>query len=172
MKKGGGHAKGSAAERKVAVMLSIWWYGKKGYLWRRPGSEVRKYEKNPHSGDIVPTLASHGQYPKWMFHVEVKSWKRGKLKIYHILDKTHQSPVLRIWKKAERKKRKDLKSMLVLRENAHDWLVFMSRSTFDFYFGNTATTSLIFADLGPFISFHDVIGIPWKTMAKLRYGEA
>ena len=120
MKKGGGHGKGTAAERKVAVMLSKWWFGKKGYLWRRPGNEVRRYEKDPHSGDIVPTLASlrisgedREQLITWPFHVEVKSWGKGKLKLWNLLDKQDKAPIIKIWNKAMRKKRKDLKVMLV-----------------------------------------------------------
>ncbi|KKK87678.1 hypothetical protein LCGC14_2750840 [marine sediment metagenome] len=129
MKKGGGKGKGTMAERKVAVMLSEWWFGGKGYLWRKPGNEVRNYERFPHSGDIVPTLATGFTDEKWQwpFHVEVKSWGKGKLKLWNLLDKPDKAPIIRIWNKATRKKRKDLKVMLVLRENAHDWLVFMTR---------------------------------------------
>ncbi len=167
MRPGGGHAKGSAAEREVAVMLSKWWYGDKGYLWRRPGSEVRRYEKNPHSGDIVPTAEGIMQHNvegyRWPFHVEVKSWKRGKLKIYNILDKPTMSPVHRIWRKAERKKRKDLKTMLVLRENTHDWLVFMYRDVWQLYFGVDAASPLI--AFGPAGS---IVGMLWKTVSKFR----
>lgn len=167
MKKGGGHAKGTAAERKVAVMLSKWWYGQKGYLWRRPGNEVRRYEKNPHSGDIVPTAEGTMQHNveghRWPFHVEVKSWGKGKLKVYHLLDKQSMAPIIKIWNKASIKKRKDLKVMLVLRENAHDWLVFMNRDTWQFYFGVNAVS--------PFIAFGltgSVVGMPWKIVSKLR----
>ena len=151
-------------------MLSVWWYGEKGYLWRRPGSEVRNYEKNAHSGDIVPTLAAlivsgerRKQLIAWPFHVEVKSWGAGKLKLYHLLDKQSMAPIIKIWNKATRKKRKDLKVMLVLRENAHDWLIFMTGETMSDYFGED--------DLSPHITFGlmgSVVGMPWGVISKLR----
>ncbi len=167
MKKGGGHGKGTAAERKVAVMLSKWWYGQKGFLWRRPGNEVRRYEKNPHSGDIVPTAAGIMQHNveghQWPFHVEVKSWGKGKLKLWNLLDKQDRAPIIKIWNKATRKKRKDLKVMLVLRENAHDWLVFMHKDTWQFYFGiNAASPFIVFGLMG------SIVGMPWGTVSKLR----
>ena len=169
MKKGGGHGKGTAAERKVAVMLSAWWFGGKGYLWRKPGNEVRNYERFPHSGDIVPTHTY--RYPKkdiakqmqWPFHAEVKSWGKGKLKLWHLLDKQSQAPIIRVWDKAVRKRRKDLDVMLVLRENHHDWLIFMTRKTWRRYFGvDTASPSICFSSNG-----RSIVGMPWKVVARL-----
>jgi hypothetical protein len=115
VRKGGGHAKGSSFERKMARELSSWWYGRDDCLWRRPGNEVRSNRPSLHTGDIVPdrdVVLSK----EWPYHVELKCWAKKRLKLDMLLW-PDRSPIRKIWKKAIEERRKDLIPMLILKAN-------------------------------------------------------
>ena len=124
MRPGGGHAKGSAFERKIARLLSKAYYGKEGYLWRRPGSEQRSGQPNLHTGDVVP-LGNMVLPKPWTFHVECKAYKRDALRIYNLITDTRRSPIDKFFTKAFRTKRPDLMIVLVVKENKRNPMVFM-----------------------------------------------
>lgn len=117
MRAGGGHAKGSAFERKMARDISKWWYGNEGYLWRRPGPGTRffKKDKHRHSGDIVPSVDRRlpREFP---LHIELKCYAKKRLKLDMLLW-PKRNPIQKIWNKTVDECRKDLFPMLLLKAN-------------------------------------------------------
>jgi len=128
MKPGGGAKKGSAFERKMAGVLSKWWYGETGYLWRRPGPGTRffKKDKHRHSGDIVPSVDRRA--PKeFPFHAELKCFSKARLKLDMLLW-PDRNPIKKIWTKALEERRAGLMPMLILKANNTPIICVMRRT--------------------------------------------
>jgi hypothetical protein len=160
MKPGGGSAKGSAFERKMANELSIWYYGKAGYLWRRPGNEVRKHI-SVHTGDIVPVNDTPLPYP-WPFHVELKHYRRGGLDLYDLMERGSSSALGKIWSKAVLTRRKDLIPMVIFKENRRSLFCMIG------YTGIYAYTAKIYPEL--YFPALKISVAEWKYIRKSDIG--
>lgn len=123
MRLGGGSRKGSSFERKMARELSQWWYGRPDLLWRRSGNEVRVKQPTLHTGDVVP-LGNEPLPYLWIFHVQLKHWKAGAFNWHTMLSDYYKSRVRAIWVEALKARRKDLVSLLIVKENNRPLLCF------------------------------------------------
>lgn len=170
MRPGGSHAKGFGHERQMARELSLWWYGEEGYLWRRSGNEARKYEKDAHTGDIVPT-GSNPDPKGWIFHCELKFWKRGAFKLFNLIVDPDTCPVPKIWAKLmnDKKARPDLIPLLIIKENRQkDMICFFRLNDLDQVRQGNSAVHYDYCEQVRMVTVDGevIVGIPWQVFKR------
>jgi hypothetical protein len=100
MKAGGGHAKGSSFERKIAGLLDIWWKVLPKTFWRSEGSGAQQQP-----GDIVPRIKPGQSQPRFPFVIECKHYKTANPLSFFLVSKKRRGILIKWWEQSVREQK-------------------------------------------------------------------
>jgi hypothetical protein len=123
MRKGASKSKGNFHERKIAKMLSNWYYGEPNALIRTPSSgavATFRLDKEMPCGDIMQVKYYEIPFP---FSVESKHYKTADL--IELLNGNKSSILIKSWKQAKNECGENKKPLLVFTANYKPTLVFV-----------------------------------------------
>jgi hypothetical protein len=125
MRRGGAKVKGNAHERKIAKLLSIWYYGDENALIRAPSSgsvATFRMDKGMPCGDIMQVKFPESPFP---FSCESKNYKCADL--IELLDCNKGSILLKSWRQTINECGKDKFPLMVFTANYKSTLAFMPK---------------------------------------------